>query len=214
MNEASRGRFALAQQLAPHYSASPKVAAVAVAGSVARWDAVRFSDIDLAVFWVAAPTERERREISKHARGRHVRGLSMAMVRAHLRFRPAWEQEKLVERSDLPALYESFCAVEKQILLVLMGLNRLYYPGWQWVDRLMAQMRIAPLKLAPRLKQLFGIVSIDPLASAYQLHDLVEETFRLVETHLSELDTAQALARFQVRRQTWEGVPDGLMEEA
>jgi hypothetical protein len=103
-----------------------------------------------------------------------------------------------VERGDLLALYESFCAVEKQILLVLMGLNRLYYPGWQWVDRLMAQMRIAPLKLAPRLKQLFGIVSIDLLACAYQLHDLVEETFRLMETQLSELDTAQALARFQV----------------
>ena len=72
MNEASAGRFALAQQLAPHYSASPKVAAVAVAGSVARGDADRFSDIDLAVFWVAAPTEQEHKEISKHARGRHV----------------------------------------------------------------------------------------------------------------------------------------------
>jgi hypothetical protein len=140
--------------------------------SLARGDADRFTDIDLAVFWVAAPTEQECREISKHARGRHVqldsynrdeacwsdryevggvaidvrhaeveaieriladvlercdpslsrqqhlaalltalllsdpssmlthwqsrataypRGLSMAMVRAHLRFRPAWE---------------------------------------------------------------------------------------------------------------------------
>lgn len=127
---------------------------------------------------------------------------------------PCWEQEKLAERGDLLALYESFCAVEKQLLLVLMGLNRLYYPGWQRVDRLMAEMRIAPLKLAPRFKQLFGIVSIDPLASAYQLHDLVEETFRLVETHLRELDTAQARARFQEHRQTWEGVSDGLMEEA
>jgi hypothetical protein len=43
-----------------------------------------------------------------------------------------------------------------------------------------------------RLKQLFAIVSIDPLAAVYQLHDLIEETFRLVETHLGEVDTHAA----------------------
>jgi hypothetical protein len=281
MNEASVGRLALAQQLASNYRANPKVAAVIVEGSVARGHADRFSDIDLAVFWEAAPTEQERRDIINRARGRHVqldpsnedeacwsdtyevdgdiidvrhvgveatrrilvdvlerydpslskqqhlatllsalpladsssllthwqqqarvypRELSMAMVRAHLLFRPAWEQEKLAERSDLLALYESFCTVEKHMLLVLMGLNRIYYPGWQWVDRLMEQMPLAPVKFASRFKQVFGIVSIDPLAGVYQLHELVEETFSLVESHLSELDTAQARARFQERR--------------
>lgn len=282
MNEESVRRFALAQQLAPYYCANPKVAAVAVTGSVARSDADRFSDIDLAVFWSLVPTEQERREIIKHIGGRHVqlvsdkrdeagwsdtyeigevaidvqhmgveaterilaevpercdpslskqqqlatllsalplsdpssilnhwqsrvmvypRGLSMAMVRAHLRFRPRWELEMLAERGEQLALYESLCTVEKQILLVLMGLNRLYYPGWQRVDRLMEQMRIAPLKLAARFKQIFGIVSIDPMASVYQLHDLIEETFPLVQIHLSELDTAKARAQFQARRQ-------------
>ncbi len=281
MNEASVGRLALAHQLASNYRANPKVAAVIVEGSVARGHADRFSDIDLAVFWEAAPTEKERRDIINRARGRHVqlvpstedeacwsdiyevdgdiidvrhvdvevtrriladvlerydpslskqqhlatllsalpladsssllthwqqqakvypRELSMAMVRAYLLFRPAWEQEKLAERSDLLALYESFCTVEKHMLLVLMGLNRIYYPGWQWVDRLMEQMPLAPVKFASRFKQVFGIVSIDPLAGVYQLHELVEETFSLVETHLSELDTAQARARFQERR--------------
>jgi len=279
MNEASAGRLALAHQLAPYYRANPKVAAMAVEGSVARGYADRFSDIDLAIFWALAPTEKERRDIIKQAKGRHVqlvpynrdeacwsdtydvdgviidvrhlgveaterilaevlegydpslakqqhlaallsalplsdpsvltrwqekakvypRTLAVAMVRAHLLFRPAWEQEQLAERGDLLALYESFCTVEKHVLLVLMGLNRIYYPGWQWVDRLMEQMRIAPLNLAPRFKQVFGIVSIDPLAGVYQLHDLIEETFRLVETQLSELDTAQARARFQER---------------
>jgi hypothetical protein len=281
MNEASTGRFALAQQLAPYYRANPKVAAVAVAGSVARGYADRFSDLDLAVFWSLAPTDQERRAIIERARGRHAqllasdgeeaswsdsyevngfaidvqhmdvettrsiladvleraepslskqrhlatllsalpladssavltawqsraqvypRALSVAMVRAYLRFPPALEQEQLAERNELLALYESLCIAQKRILLVLMGLNRLYYPGWQWVDRLMEQMRISPPKLAPRCKQVIGIVSIDPTASVYQLHDLIEETFRLVQTHLSELDTTHAQARFQERR--------------
>ncbi len=136
------------------------------------------------------------------------------MVGAHLRFRPAWEQEKLAERSELLALYGSLYTVEKHVLLVLMGLNHLYYPGWQRVDQLIEHMHIAPARLAPRFKQAFDIVSIDPLAGVYQLHDLVEETFCLVETHLSGLDTAQARARFQERRQVWEPVPHGLLEEA
>ncbi len=289
MNEASAWRLALAQKLAPNYCANPKVAAVIVEGSVALGHADRFSDIDLAVFWSEAPTEKERRDIIKHARGRHLQlvpynrdeacwsdiydiggvaidvrhvgveaterilaevlehcdpslakqrhiaallsalplsdssvlthwqqqakvypyELSVAMVRAHLLFCVGWEQEKLAERSDLLALYDSICTVEKHILLVLMGVNRIYYPGWQWVDRLIGQMRIAPLNLAPRFKQVFGIVSIDPLAGVYQLHELIEETFALLETHLSEFDTT--LARFRERRQTWERVPDGLL---
>jgi predicted nucleotidyltransferase len=43
MNEESVRRLALAQQLAPYYCANPKVVAVAVAGSVARGDADRYS---------------------------------------------------------------------------------------------------------------------------------------------------------------------------
>jgi predicted nucleotidyltransferase len=295
MNEESVRRLALAQKLAPYYRANPKVAAVAVAGSVARGYADRYSDLDLAVFWSLAPTDQDRRAIIERARGRHVRlvdsygeeacwsdsyevegftvdvrhmgvettssiladvleradpslskqrhlatilsalpladssavltewqgrarlyprELSVAMVSAHLRFPPAWEQEQLAERSEQLALYESLCIVQKRMLLVLMGLNHLYYPGWQWVDRLVQQMRIAPLKLTPRCKQVFGIVSIDPLASVYQLHDLIGETFRLVGTHLSELDTTQARARFQERHRIWERVSDGLLKDS
>jgi hypothetical protein len=277
MNEASAGRLALAQVVAPYYCANPKVAAVILEGSVARGYADGFSDIDLAIFWSEAPTEMERRDIIKHARGRHVllvsyngdeaywsdaydvggvnidvrhvgveatrrvladvlercdpslakqqhiaallsalplsdssvltrwqqqakvypHELGMAMVRTYLRFRPAWEQEMLAERNELLILYESFCTVEKQILLSLMGLNHIYYPGWQWSDQLMGQMYIAPRNLAPRFKQVFGIVSIDPRASVYQLHDLIEETFSLVETHLGEVDIAPARERFR-----------------
>ncbi len=80
---------------------------------------------------------------------------------------------------------------------LLLGLNRLYYPGWRWLDRLMEGLQVTPPNLAPRLKQLFAIVSIDPLASVYQLHDLIEETFRLVETHLGEVDTHAARQRFR-----------------
>lgn len=291
MNEASLWRYALARQIAPHYSANPKVRTVAIVGSVARGDADLSSDIDLYVFWAEPPTGKERRDCIKRARGRrwsrfpahrdadgwseefevggvaidvrhmtveategfladvlehadsslakqrHIaallsalplsdpsaltswqqqalvypHALSVAMVQAHLRFRPGWEREVLAERHELLGLYESLCLAEKHVLLVLMGLNRLYYPGWQRVSRLVAQMPITPAHLASRCQQAFGIVSIDPVASVYQFHDLVEETFQLVETHLSEVDTISARERFRAQRQSWEHAPEGFV---
>jgi hypothetical protein len=137
--------------------------------------------------------------------------LGVAMVRAHLLFRPAWGQEMLAERNDLLVLYDSFCTTEKRILLVLMGLNHIYYPGFQWIDRLIGQMHIVPPNLATRCKQVFGIVGIDPLAGVYQLHELIEETFSLVQTHLGDFDTTQVRAEFADRPKTWENAPDVLL---
>ena len=291
MNEASRWRSTLAQQIAPHYHANPKVRAVALAGSVTLGYADRSSDIDLSVFWAEPPTGKERRDIIKRAgKGgrsrfpfhgnaggwseefevggvaidvRHMtvettertladvlkradpslakqqhlatllsalllsgssvltqwqqqalvypHELGVAMVRTHLKFPPRWEQERLAERNEWLLLYDSLCLVEKHLLLVLLGLNRLYYPGFRRVDRLMEQMPIAPLHLVSRFKQVFDIVSIDARASVYQLHDLIEETFRLVEMHLREVDTAQARARFAEPRQVWEQAQDELV---
>src|SRR5260221_14744081 len=75
MNEATAWRHALAQQLAPHYSANPKVAAIAVLGSVTLGWADRYSDIDLGVLWAAPPTEQERRDVIEQVEGKRWRRL-------------------------------------------------------------------------------------------------------------------------------------------
>jgi hypothetical protein len=120
--------------------------------------------------------------------------LAAAMVQKYMRVRPAWEQIRLAERHDELALYDSFCTSQKRLLLVLLGMNRLYYPGWRWVDRLLDEMQVTPPGLSRRLKQLFAIVSIDPLAAVYQLHELIEETFALVEAHLAAVEISKARA--------------------
>jgi len=291
MKEASTWRYALAQKIAWHYHANPKVAAVLLEGSVARQYADYSSDLDLGIFWAEPPTAKERRDIVKHVEGqglqrfpynreearwseefevagvtidvRHTtvktiegiladvlehaesslprqqrlaallsarplanpelvtqwqqqaagypHDLRVRMVRAYVRFRPAWEQEKLAKRNDVLVLYDSFCTTQKHILLVLMALNGMYFPGFQWIDRTIEQMQVVPPDLSSRLKQIFAIVAIDPLAAVYQLHELVEETFALVESHLIDVDTRQARERFQLRREIWEHAPDDLL---
>lgn len=60
MNEASRWRFALAEQIAAAYAQNPKTAAIMIAGSVGRGRADRYSDIEIDVYYMAAPTVAER----------------------------------------------------------------------------------------------------------------------------------------------------------
>ena len=60
MNEATELRYTLAAQVAAHYADSPKVAAVALAGSVARGWADQNSDIELDVYWAEPPTDADR----------------------------------------------------------------------------------------------------------------------------------------------------------
>ena len=69
MQEESRWRYGLAQQIAPHAHANPNVAAVLIEGSVARDAADRSFDLDLAVFWTEPPTAQERRDIVPRAGG-------------------------------------------------------------------------------------------------------------------------------------------------
>jgi predicted nucleotidyltransferase len=69
MNQASRWRYALAQQLAPSYAANPNVAAVVVGGSTARGHADRYSDIELGVFWHQAPTDSDRQRAAEQIDG-------------------------------------------------------------------------------------------------------------------------------------------------
>jgi len=53
-------RRELAKIVAPAYAANPKVAAVLLAGSVARGLADQFSDIEIDIYWDAPPTEADR----------------------------------------------------------------------------------------------------------------------------------------------------------
>jgi hypothetical protein len=69
MNEASRWRLERAREVAPVYTADPRVRAVMVAGSVARGWADRFSDVEVGIFWESFPSPEEFRELMERCRG-------------------------------------------------------------------------------------------------------------------------------------------------
>jgi hypothetical protein len=269
-------RRALAEVVAPAYAANPKVAAVLLAGSVARGLADQFSDIEIDIYWHTPPTDADRsapidqagwQPVYRHVdenewadgfliegvkvdtsqflvstldrwldavmlraeiepeyqvritaiqHGRPLYGadlierwraqvatypiaLAHAMVAEYSSFRPHYLLEMLAARDDVLLLHQDLVATEQQILSVLMGVNRVYapHPYHKWLDWEISQLTIAPPDLNHRLRQL---LRSEPRAAVEQLHQLVEETFVLIERHLPDFDISAARAVFAERR--------------
>jgi hypothetical protein len=132
--------------------------------------------------------------------------LARAMVAAHLMFGPHAFLELLAERNDFLPLYEIVCRAQKQVLLVLSGLNRVYLPHtrFKWIGHLLRELRIAPPDLALRLEQMFGA---PPPTAVAQLGHIIDETLALVELHMPEIDTATVRAQVNQQRAVWEHPP-------
>jgi hypothetical protein len=130
--------------------------------------------------------------------------LARAMVAQHLRFDSAWyAYEMLADRDDLVFLYDLCCGMEKCLLGMLMGLNRIYTPHarYKWMDQLIAEMRVCPSDLALRLKQVFRMA---PRTGTRLLHELALETVGLVDEHMPEVDTTEARHILSGRREAWD----------
>jgi hypothetical protein len=134
-------------------------------------------------------------------------GLAIAMINAHALIDHYWRVDMLIERRNLPFLYGMFSQVEQKLLHVLLGLNRVYYFGFKWLDVVAARLTIAPPDLAVRLNRVF---EIEPVEAGRQLAALVEETYDLVEQHLPPIDVARLRRIFRYRRTEWAQPPPDL----
>lgn len=140
----------------------------------------------------------------------YPRELSRAMVLAHCTFNLS-SADMLAERDDLLMFYDLICTAQRQILGILLGLNRLYLanPRYKWLDQLVSELRIAPAALAFRLKQLFRT---DPRLAVHALQAIIDETLALVEQHMPELDMSAASAQAHQRRTVLDQPPAALSE--
>lgn len=136
-------------------------------------------------------------------------GLARAMVREHIGFGPFWTWRMLVERDEWLLFRHNLGGLARRILLILLGLNRVYYPGHKWVDRLIAELRLAPPDLGARLR---ALLLMEPRAAGPALGALVEETVALVEREMPEMDTAVVRERLTEPMPAWDGPPDEMAE--
>jgi hypothetical protein len=294
MNTASQWRLSLARLLAEHYAAFPSAHAIFAGGSTARQQADRFSDIELAVIWIAAPTEQERASVVSRLNGdlhylypydaheqiwedlffvgrneddepksgcqvevshfllptleasidrvlrqydadeglhnlmagildgvpllnaplldgwkdrlRHYPdALQEAVIRRHGIIDHFWRWEMLVARGDnrmeLAAL---ITGTIHHVLHLLLGLNRIYYGGFKWLDGIIDRLAIAPPDLGERIRRAY---ELPPTEAAAEVQGIVGQTFNLIEQHVPTVDVARFRQVFFYRRPQWEEPP-------
>jgi hypothetical protein len=130
--------------------------------------------------------------------------LARAMIRENLSFMSSASRAMLAERNEIPLLYENHCQTVRRIIRVLLGLNRIYYPGFKWTRHVVAQMALSPPNLFPRMERLF---QSDAMSSTNEMLRLVAETFDLVEKYQPDIDLTSCRERFNEPYPYWEQQP-------
>lgn len=135
----------------------------------------------------------------------YPRALSTAVVQTYGVIDHFWRWEMFLQRGEnLMLLYQSFANVHQRVLHMLLGLNRVYYFGFKWIEAVDERLLIKPDNLLARLR---GAYQLPPAEGARQVIDLVEDTFNLVESHLPEVNVKRLREIFRYRRPIWTHSP-------
>jgi hypothetical protein len=130
--------------------------------------------------------------------------LALAMIRAHLRFRPHWVLRGMgADRGDLLLLAEEFLAIANNLFGVLCGLNRVFSPGKMkglgTADG--PTFAVAPERFGERIA---GLFAAPPHSAVEESRRLIEETLALVERHAPAVEVAEARRHFALcHAQQW-----------
>jgi hypothetical protein len=101
-------------------------------------------------------------------------------------------------------LYNSYAQVQHQLLHVLLGLNRVYYFGFKWIDVVAERLRYKPDDLVRRLSRVYQVA---PDQGAHELTALVDETYTFVEQQFPQVDVAWLRSVFHYQRPFWDDAP-------
>jgi predicted nucleotidyltransferase len=132
-------------------------------------------------------------------------GLAVAVVKRHAQIDHSWQWEMYLARGgNLMMLNQSYTKIQQQLLHVLLGLNRVYFFGFKWLDAVDERLILKPHNLLRRMKQVY---QVDPSSGANELAALVEETYDLVEKQLPQIDVPWLRDVFRYRRPAWDQAP-------
>jgi predicted nucleotidyltransferase len=112
--------------------------------------------------------------------------------------------EVLIRRDALPAFYAQVVRLQQVIFLTLLALNRAYFPTYKWMLPVLEKLETKPDDVIARFRQALTGPTEE---TAADMQALVEETLRLVETHLPEVDTTSARQRMAYRRAVFSAPP-------
>lgn len=102
-------------------------------------------------------------------------------------------------RGDLLMAFDLMTKVQKQVMMVLLALNRMYmgHPRGKWLRHVADGMQYKPPRLAERMMYALREGSEQ---SAREMHGVIEETFALVEQYFPQIDLTDIKRDVRFRR--------------
>jgi hypothetical protein len=103
----------------------------------------------------------------------------------------------LAHRDNPTVFYASISQLQQSMFLVLLALNRLYFPTFKWMYQVLETMPVKPVVVEPRFRQAFQVPYADAVLDTTHL---LYETVDLVKRHFPRLDTTAVSRRLAYTR--------------
>jgi len=105
-------------------------------------------------------------------------------------------------RRDNPTVvYGTIGELQEQVFLILLALNREYFPSFKWMYRSLARMRVKPADIERRFRGAYTCPQAEGIRDTLAI---VEETLSLVEERYPQVDTSVAKKRLFMPRKAYE----------
>jgi hypothetical protein len=135
----------------------------------------------------------------------YPRELAIAIVKRYGVIDHFWRWKMYLNRGEnLPLIYKSFSEVHLSVFRLLLGLNRVYYFGFKWIEVVDQRLQIKPDNFLYRIRQAY---ITPPNEAAQQIIELVDDTYGLIETQLPETDVKRLREIFHYARPIWDHSP-------
>ena len=111
-----------------------------------------------------------------------IRFLAEYLPHFHMR------QLNLAAQRDNPTrFYNTLSTIQCSLFLVLLALNKAYFPTFKWIYQVLNRLPIVPEQVGARLEHMYHQ---PPIEAAASLREVLAETLALVEARYPQLDTA------------------------
>jgi len=94
-----------------------------------------------------------------------------------------------VQRNNPTVFFHTLSMLQANLFMVLLALNRAYYPTLKWIYPTLQSFAIVPTGIVTRLQQMF---QVPPGRALDEMRGLLLETLDLIEKHEPQIDTATA----------------------
>jgi len=133
-------------------------------------------------------------------------GLARRIITEHIASFRVDQLKTCARRDDPTGFYDQLRFLQQQVFLVLLALNRCYFPSFKWMYPVLKNMAIKPQAIGERFRR--GYAATHDQAAA-DMQQILIETMRLVEEQFPRIDTDTAHRRMAHRRRATDGPKKG-----